>query len=127
MLLLLRLKSPVLPGNVLHEFSTAPGVVDDITDIILNLKGLSVKMNCDEPRTVYVDVSGECTVTGADIICDPDVEILNPDHYLATLDTDGVLKMEINVSKGRGYVGADKNKRDDMPIGVIRLIVFFRR
>ena len=106
-------------GDVLHEFSTTPGVVEDITDIILNLKGISVKMNCDEPRTIYVDASGECTVTAGDIKCDPEVEILNPEHYLATLDSDGVLKMEITVGKGRGYVGADKNKSEDMPIGVI--------
>ena len=106
-------------GDVLHEFSTTPGVVEDITDIILNLKGVSVKMNCDEPRTVYVDAKGACTVTAGDIKCDPEVEILNPEHYLATLDSDGVLKMEITVGKGRGYVGADKNKLEDMPIGVI--------
>lgn len=106
-------------GDVLHEFSTTPGVVEDITDIILNLKGISVKMNCDEPRTIYVEASGECTVTAGDIKCDPEVEILNPEHYLATLDSDGVLKMEITVGKGRGYVGADKNKSEDMPIGVI--------
>ena len=106
-------------GDVLHEFSTTPGVVEDITDIILNLKGISVKMNCDEQRTIYVDAKGECTVTAGDIKCDPEVEILNPEHYLATLDSDGVLKMEITVGKGRGYVGADKNKSEDMPIGVI--------
>ena len=106
-------------GDVLHEFSTMPGVVEDITDIILNLKGISVKMNCDEPRIIYVDARGEGRVYAGDIICDPDVEILNPDHYLATLDSDGVLKMEITVAKGRGYVGADKNKREDQPIGVI--------
>lgn len=106
-------------GDIQHEFSTTPGVVEDITDIILNLKGISVKMNCDEPRTIYVDAKGECTVTAGDIKCDPEVEILNPEHYLATLDADGVLKMEITVAKGRGYVGADKNKTEDMPIGVI--------
>ena len=112
-------------GNVLHEFSTTPGVVEDITDIILNLKGLSVKMNCEEPRTIYVDAKGECTVTAADIICDPDVEVLNPEHYLATLDADGVLKMEITVAQGRSYAGADKNKRDDQPIGVITVDSLF--
>ncbi len=106
-------------GDIQHEFSTTPGVVENITDIILNLKGISVKMNCDEPRTIYVDAKGECTVTAGDIKCDPEVEILNPEHYLATLDADGVLKMEITVGKGRGYVGADKNKTEDMPIGVI--------
>ena len=105
--------------NVLHEFSTAPGVVEDITDIILNLKGLSVKMYCDEPRTIYVDAQGEGVVKASDIITDPDVEILNPDHYIATLDTDGCLKMEISVAKGRGYVSAEKNKQEGQPIGII--------
>jgi DNA-directed RNA polymerase subunit alpha len=105
--------------SVLHEFSTAPGVVEDITDIILNLKGLSVKMYCDEPRTIYVDAQGAGVVTAADIICDPDVEILNPEHYIATLDVDGMLKMEISVAKGRGYVSADKNKQEGQPIGII--------
>jgi DNA-directed RNA polymerase subunit alpha len=105
--------------NVLHEFSTAPGVVEDITDIILNLKGLSVKMHCDDPRTIYVDAQGAGEVTAANIIADPDVEILNPEHYLATLDTDGALKMEISVAKGRGYVSADKNKQEGQPIGII--------
>ncbi|MDO4732030.1 MAG: DNA-directed RNA polymerase subunit alpha [Bacillota bacterium] len=111
--------------GILHEFSTAPGVVEDITDLILNLKGLSVKMHCDEPRTIYVDVEGERTVTAADIILDPDVEILNPEHYLATLDTDGALRMEISVATGRGYVGADKNKKEDQPIGIIPIDSLF--
>ena len=105
--------------NVLHEFSTAPGVVEDITDIILNLKGLSVKMHCDEPRTIYVDAQGAGVVTAADIKTDPDVEILNPEHYIATLDVDGLLKMEISVTKGRGYVSAEKNKQEGQPIGII--------
>ena len=105
--------------NVLHEFSTAPGVVEDITDIILNLKGLSVKMYCDDTRTIYVDAQGAGVLRAADIITDPDVEILNPDHYIATLDEDGALKMEISVAKGRGYVSAEKNKHEGQPIGII--------
>ena len=105
--------------NVLHEFSTAPGVVEDITDIILNLKGLSVKMYCDDPRTIYIDAQGAGVVTAANIIADPDVEILNPEHYIATLDVDGFLKMEIIVTKGRGYVSAEKNKQEGQPIGII--------
>ena len=111
--------------NVLHEFSTAPGVVEDITDIILNLKGLAVKMYCDEPRTIYVDASGAGEVTAKDIICDADVEILNPDHYIATLDTDGELRMAINVEKGRGYVSSEKNKKEDQPIGIIPIDSLF--
>lgn len=105
--------------NVLHEFSTATGVVEDITDIILNLKGLSVEMHCDEARYIYVDASGPCTVTGADIKCDADVNILNPEHYIATLDNDGELRMTICVEKGRGYVSSEKNKKEDHPIGII--------
>ncbi len=111
--------------GILHEFSTAPGVVEDITDLILNLKGLSVKMNCDEPRSIYLDARGEKVLYARDIITDPDVEILNPDHYLATLDDNGSLRMEISVAKGRGYVGADKNKKEDQPIGIIPIDSLF--
>lgn len=111
--------------GILHEFSTAPGVVEDITDLILNLKGLAVKMNCDEPRAVYLDARGEKVLYARDIITDPDVEILNPDHYLATLDDSGSLRMEISVAKGRGYVGADKNKKEDQPIGIIPIDSLF--
>ncbi len=111
--------------GVLHEFSTAPGLVEDVTDLILNLKGLSIKMNCDEPRIIYVDAKGEQTIYAKDIIHDPEVEILNPEHYIATLDSDGALRMEISVAKGRGYVGADKNKRDDQPIGIIPIDSLF--
>lgn len=111
--------------NILHEFSTAPGVVEDISDIIINLKGLSVKMYTDEPKTIIVDAKGEGKVYASDILADPDVEILNPDHYLATLEADGALRMEIEVAKGRGYVGADKNKREDQPIGIIPIDSLF--
>jgi DNA-directed RNA polymerase subunit alpha len=111
--------------GVLHEFSTAPGVVEDITDIILNLKGVAVKMHCDEPRTIYVEAKGAGKITAGDIICDPDVEILNPDHYLATLEDDGVLKMDISVAKGRGYVSTEKNKVDGQPIGIIPMDSLF--
>jgi len=111
--------------NVLHEFSTVPGVVEDITDIILNLKGLAVKMYCDEPRTIYIDAHGAGEVTAADILCDADVEILNPDHYIATLDTDGELKMALSVEKGRGYVSSEKNKKEDQPIGIIPIDSLF--
>ena len=112
-------------GDVLHEFSTAPGVVEDITDIILNLKGVSIKMHCDEPCTAYIEAKGEGVITAGDIKCSSDVEILNPDHYIATLDTDGVLRMELTVAKGRGYVSADKNKVDGQPIGVISIDSLF--
>jgi len=111
--------------GVLHEFSTAKGLVEDITDIVLNLKGLSIKMYCDEPRTIYVSAKGPCAVTAADIKCTSEVEIINPDHYIATLDTDGELNMEITVEKGRGYNTAEKNKTEDQPIGVIPIDSFF--
>ena len=109
--------------GVLHEFSTIPGVREDVADIILNIKGLCLKMHGEEPKTLRLECSGEQEVTAANIIADADVEILNPELHIATLDTDAVLNMEIYVDKGLGYVPADKpadkNKRADQPIGVI--------
>jgi len=105
--------------GVLHEFSTIPGVREDVTDIILNLKSLSLKMYIDDEKTIRIDTSGEKTVTAADIISDADVEILNPELEIATLDNNSNLSMEIQVSKGRGYVSAEKNKKGDHVIGVI--------
>ncbi|MGI6712068.1 MAG: DNA-directed RNA polymerase subunit alpha [Bacillota bacterium] len=105
--------------GVLHEFSTIPGVVEDTTDIILNLKGLAVKMYSDEEKQVYIEVDGPAEVTAQDIKGDPDVEILNKEHHIATLDESGHLFMEITVEKGRGYVSAEKNKKENHVIGVI--------
>ena len=105
--------------GVLHEFTTVPGVVEDVSDIILNLKGLSVKMYGLEEQTIYIEANGPGEVTAADIRCSADVEILNPEHHIADLDEDGRLFMTITVAKGRGYVGADKNKKEGQPIGVI--------
>ncbi|MGI6112603.1 MAG: DNA-directed RNA polymerase subunit alpha [Mahellales bacterium] len=105
--------------GVLHEFSTIPGVVEDVPDIILNLKELSMKLHGDEPKTLVIDVEGERTVTAADITTDSDVEILNPDLTIATLDSNGKLYMEITVEKGRGYVSAERNKKPGQPIGII--------
>ncbi len=105
--------------GVLHEFSTIPGVREDVTDIILNLKSLSLKMYIDDEKTIRIDTSGEKTVTAADIISDADVDILNPELEIATLDSNTNLSMEIQVSKGRGYVSAEKNKQGDHVIGVI--------
>lgn len=105
--------------TVLHEFSTIQGVKEDVTEIILNLKGLALKLYSNEPMTIRIEAEGEGTVTAGDIIADPDVEILNPDMHIATLDTGGKLMMEINVAKGRGYVTAENNKTPGMPIGVI--------
>jgi len=105
--------------GVLHEFSTIPGVKEDTTDIILNLKSLSVKLHTDQPTTLRIEAEGEGEVTAGDIIANPDVEILNPDLHIATLDKDGRLYMDIVVEKGRGYVSAEKNKKEEHVIGVI--------
>ncbi len=104
--------------GVLHEFSVIPGVVEDTTDIILNLKELLVKMHTDERKVIRIEAQGEGEVTAADIIADPDVEILNPELHIATLDRDGRLFMEITVEKGRGYVPAER-RREEPVIGVI--------
>ncbi|MEA4825274.1 DNA-directed RNA polymerase subunit alpha [Clostridium sp. JNZ J1-5] len=105
--------------GVLHEFSTVTGLKEDVTELILNVKGLALKMSGEGPKTVYVDVQGPGEVTAADIVCDGDVEVVNKDHHLATLDDGGKLYMEVNINKGRGYVAQNKNKMDDLPIGTI--------
>jgi len=105
--------------GVLHEFSTIPGVVEDVTDIILNLKSLRLKLHGDEEKILRVEASGEGTVYARDIICDADVEILNPDLVIATLEDSARLFMEITVAKGRGYVSAERNKKGDHIIWVI--------
>jgi DNA-directed RNA polymerase subunit alpha len=105
--------------GVLHEFSTIPGVVEDVTEIILNIKGLSTKLHSDGPKIVYIDADGEGRITAADIKADADVEILNPDLHIATLNGDSRFYMELVLNKGRGYVSADKNKQPGQPIGII--------
>ena len=102
-----------------HEFSTIPGVKEDVIEILLNLKGLCAIMYTDEPRTLRIEASGECVVTAGDIIGDSDVEIVNPDLHIATLANDGKLNMEMRIEKGRGYVSSDKNKYPGMPIGTL--------
>ncbi|MBO5329492.1 MAG: DNA-directed RNA polymerase subunit alpha, partial [Anaerotignum sp.] len=115
--------SNVKIDGVLHEFSVIPGVKEDVTEIILNLKGLAIKNTSEgnEPKIAYIDVEGDGEVKGSDIKCDSDIEILNPDHHIATLSggAGSKLYMEITINKGRGYVGADKNKKDDQPIGML--------
>lgn len=111
--------------GVLHEFSTIPGVRDDVTNIVLNLKELCLKMTGNEPRIIRIDVEGEKEVTAADIICDADIEILNSDLHIATVNEDGKLKIEMTVERGRGYVPADKNKKPDDTIGVIPIDSIF--
>ena len=105
--------------GVLHEFSTIEGVKEDVTEIVLNLKGLICKLHSQGPKKVVIDAAGECEVTAGDILPDSDVEIINPELHLATLDENGRLHMEIMLDHGRGYVVADRNKRPDMPIGEI--------
>jgi len=111
--------------GVLHEFSTIPGVRDDVTNIVLNLKQLCLKMQGSEPRVIRIDVEGEKEVTAADIICDPEIEILNPELHIATLNETGKLKMEMTVERGRGYVSADKNKKPEDVIGIIPIDSIF--
>ena len=114
--------SQVKIEGVLHEFSSIPGVKEDVTEIIMNIKSLALRNNSDtnEPKTEYIEYEGEGVVRAADIQVDQDIEILNPDLVIATLSgKDTKLYMELTITKGRGYVGADKNKTDDLPIGVI--------
>jgi len=111
--------------GVLHEFSTIPGVVEDVTEIILNVKTLAFKMYSDEPKTVYINAEGKGNVTGANIKTDADIEVLNPETHVATLNENGRLYMEITVEKSRGYVPAEKNKAQGQPIGVIPIDSIF--
>ena len=114
--------SSVKIDGVLHEFSSIPGVKEDVTEIIMNLKSLAIKntSESDEVKTAYIEFEGEGVVTGADIQCDSDIEIVNPEQVIATLSggKDSKLYMELTITKGRGYVSSDKNKTEDMPIGV---------
>jgi DNA-directed RNA polymerase subunit alpha len=105
--------------GVLHEFSTVKGVKEDVTEIILNIKCLALKMNGDGPKTIVIDAEGSGKITAGDIKTDGDVEVINKDLHIATLDSDAKLYMEIEVNRGRGYVTQNKNKRDDMPIGTV--------
>jgi len=111
--------------GVLHEFSTIPGVVEDVTDIILNLKSLALKMDADEPQVVRIETEGEGEVTAGDIKLTSDVEVLNPELHIATLDADGKLYMELTIERGRGYVSAEKNKKEDDVIGVVPVDAIF--
>ncbi len=106
--------------GVLHEFSTIPGVKEDVTEIILNIKGLIAKLYCDGPKTVYIEAEGECVVTAGDIKTDSEVEILDPGMHIATLEPGAKLYMDITLERGRGYVSAEANKQQLQPIiGVI--------
>ena len=108
--------------GVLHEFSTIPGVKEDVTEIILNLKSVVLKIYGEGPKTVYIDANGEGEVLAGDIKCDSEVEIINTDHHICTLDKDAHINMELTVAKGRGYVSAEQNKKLMQPvIGVIAI------
>ena len=115
--------SQVKIDGVLHEFSSISGVKEDVTEIIMNVKSLAIKNNSDtnEPKTAYIEFEGEGVITAADIQTDADIKILNPEQVIATLSggADSKFYMELTITNGRGYVSADKNKSDDLPIGVI--------
>lgn len=115
--------SQVKIEGVLHEFSSIPGVKEDVTEIIMNLKSLAIKnsSSSNEPKTAYIEFEGEGVVKASDIQVDSDIEIINKDQVIATLSggKDCKLYMELTITKGRGYVSADKNKTEDLPIGVI--------
>ncbi len=106
-------------AGVQHEFTTIPGVKEDVTEIVLNVKGIIAKLYSEGVKTVYIEASGEGVVTAGDIKADSDVEVLNPEHHIATLGPDATLNMELTLSQGRGYVTADKNKPAQTIIGVI--------
>ena len=115
--------SQVKIDGVVHELSCIPGVMEDVTEIIMNIKSLAIKNNSDsnEPKTAYIEYSGEGVVTARDIHVDSEIEIMNPDQVIATLNggADSRLYMELIITKGRGYISADRNKKEDTPIGVI--------
>ena len=117
--------SQVKIDGVLHEFSTIPGVKEDVTEIILNLKSLAIRntSDSDAPKTAYIEAEGEKVVRAGDIKVDPDIEIMNPDLVIATLNGDPGTKLyiEMTISNGRGYVSAERGRTDDQPIGVIMM------
>jgi len=106
-------------NGVNHEFSTIPGVKEDVTEIVLNVKGIISKLHCQGTKTVYINAVGECEVCAGDIKSDGEVEILNPDWHIATLGADAHLSMELTISHGRGYVPAEKNKPAQSIIGLL--------
>ncbi len=110
-------KSVKIDG-VVHEFSTVPGVKEDVTEIILNIKGIVAKLECDGAKTVRIEAEGPCVVTAESIKCDSEVEILNPEQHIATLGEDAKLNIELNLDKGRGYVSGERNKLS-LPAGII--------
>ena len=106
-------------AGIQHEFSTIPGVKEDVTEIVLNIKGIIARLHCQGTKTVYIEATGECEVTAGDIKADGEVEILNPDLHIATLGPDASLSIEMTIGHGRGYVSAERNKLAQPIIGVI--------
>mgnify|MGYP000793995706 CR=1 FL=1 len=106
-------------AGVQHEFSTIPGVKEDVTEIVLNVKSIIARLHSEGAKTVYIEAAGECEVTAGDIKADGEVEILNPEQHICSLGPDASFNMEITLSHGRGYVPSDKNKTPNMPIGTI--------
>jgi len=106
-------------AGIQHEFATIPGVKEDVTEIVLNVKSIIARLHCEGQKTVYIEASGECEVTAGDIKADGEVEILNPENHIATLGPDASLSMELTLSHGRGYVSAERNKPGQAIIGVI--------
>nr|MDD6335525.1 DNA-directed RNA polymerase subunit alpha [bacterium] len=111
--------------GVLHEFSTVPGVKEDVTEIVLNMKEVAVKLLTDTPKSLLISVKGPCEMTAADLAVDAEVQIMNPDLHIATLNEDARLTLELTVDQGRGYSTADHNKKSGMPIGVIPIDAIF--
>ena len=111
--------------GIQHEFSTVPGVTEDVTEMILNLKDLSAKLYSDQPKTVHLNVKGPAQVTAKDITVDDELEIIDPNLHIATLNEDAHLQMTLTLDKGRGYVSADRNKSINMPIGFIPMDSIF--
>jgi DNA-directed RNA polymerase subunit alpha len=111
--------------GVLHEFSSIPGVREDVTDIILNLKEIRLKLHGEETKTIYVDKSGDGPLTAADLVCPPEVEVLNPEAHIASLSKEATLRMEMKVRPGKGYVPAERNREENAPIGVIPMDATF--
>lgn len=111
--------------NVMHEYSTLEGVAEDITDVILNIKKIRLQLLSDEDTVLKLDVSGEGKVKASDIEKNPDVEILNPNWHIATINPDAKLKIEMHVTDGRGYVAAEQNKRDEADVGILPIDALF--
>ena len=113
-------------GGVLHEFSTIPGVMEDVSDVILNLKEVRLRLHAEPPKTIQIHKKGDGVITAGDLATDDSlVEVLNPDHKIATLSSDADVEMELTIGVGKGYVPAEKNKTEEMPIGTVPIDSIF--